>query len=83
MQDEEVKLNNIHGDALDGSITINGSYSTKENKEKPAITMSYDVDKVDVQKTFYAFNTVQKLMPIGKFLGREINIGFIGKWKTR
>ncbi len=72
VQDEKVKLNNIRGDALDGSITINGSYSTKENKEKPAIAMSYEVDKVDIQKTFYAFNTVQKLMPIGKFLGGKL-----------
>ncbi|MEO6000215.1 MAG: AsmA-like C-terminal region-containing protein, partial [Chitinophagaceae bacterium] len=72
VQDEKVKLHNIRGDALDGSITINGSYSTKENKEKPAIAMSYEVDKVDIQKTFYAFNTVQKLMPIGKFLGGKL-----------
>ncbi len=72
VQDEKVKLNNIHGDALDGSIAMNGSYSTKENKDKPAISMSYDVDKVDIQKTFYAFNTVQKLMPIGKFLSGKL-----------
>lgn len=72
VQDESVKLNNIRGDALDGSVTINGSYSTKENKAKPAIAMSYNVDKVDIQKTFYAFNTVQKLMPIGKFLAGKL-----------
>ena len=72
VKNEEVKLNNIHGNALDGSITINGTYSTLENKTKPAITMSYAVDKVDIQKTFYAFNTVQKLMPIGKFLAGKL-----------
>ena len=72
IEDEGVKLNNIHGNALDGEISINGSYSTKENKLKPAIFMSYNVDKVDIQKTFYAFNTVQKLMPIGKFLAGKL-----------
>ncbi|MEO6137028.1 MAG: AsmA-like C-terminal region-containing protein [Ginsengibacter sp.] len=72
IEDEGVKLNNIHGKALDGDITINGSYSTKENKLKPAISMSYNVDQVDIQKTFYAFNTVQKLMPIGKFLAGKL-----------
>lgn len=72
INDETIKMNNIHGDALDGGITIKGSYSTKENKKKPAITMSYNVDKVDIQKTFYAFNTVQTLMPIGKFLAGKL-----------
>ena len=72
INDETVKLKNIHGDALDGGITINGSYSTKENKKKPSITMSYNVDKVDIQKTFYAFNTVQTLMPVGKFLAGKL-----------
>ena len=73
IEDEAVKLNNVHGNALDGDITINGSYSTKENKEKPAIAMNYNVDKVDIQKTFYAFNTVQKLMPVGKFLAGKLS----------
>lgn len=72
LKNEEVKLNNIHGKALDGSITINGTYSTRENKAKPAIAMSYAVDKVDIQKTFFAFNTVQKLMPIGRFLSGKL-----------
>lgn len=70
--DEAVKLNNISGNALDGIIKINGSYSSKENKAKPVIAMSYDVAGVDIQKTFYAFNTAQKLMPIGKFLAGKL-----------
>ncbi len=72
INDETVKLNDIRGDALDGNMTINGSYSTKESKTKPAISMSYNVNQVDIQKTFYAFNTVQKLMPIGKFLAGKL-----------
>ncbi len=66
--DETVKLNNVKANALDGTMIINGSYSTKENKKKPDIAFSYDLKGLDVQKTFYAFNTVQKLMPIGKFI---------------
>lgn len=70
--DEAIKLNDISGQALDGTIKINGSYSTKDNKSKPAIAMSYNVAGVDIQKTFYAFNTAQKLMPIGKFLAGKL-----------
>lgn len=72
VKDEAVKLNNVSGNALDGTIKINGLYSTKESKTKPAIAMSYDVAKVDIQKTFYAFNTAQKLMPIGKYLSGKL-----------
>jgi len=70
--DETVKLSNIKADALDGTMTVNGSYSTKENKKKPAIALSYDVKGLDIQKTFYAFNTVQKLMPAGKFIDGKL-----------
>lgn len=72
VNDETVKLNDIRGDALDGSMSISGSYSTKESKTKPAIALTYNVNQVDIQKTFYAFNTVQKLMPIGKFLAGKL-----------
>lgn len=72
LEDEAVRLKDINGSALDGTININGSYSTKENKDKPAIAMSYNVNKVDIQKTFYAFNTAQKLMPIGKYLAGKL-----------
>ncbi len=70
--DETVKLININGNFQDGKIIINGWYSTKENKAKPSIAMSYDVAGVDIQKTFNAFNTAQKLMPIGKFLAGKL-----------
>ena len=71
--DETVKMTNIKGNALDGQMTINGSYSTKINKKKPEISLSYDVKNVDVQKTFQAFNTIQKLMPVGEYLGGKMS----------
>ncbi|HEX6180858.1 MAG TPA: AsmA-like C-terminal region-containing protein, partial [Chitinophagaceae bacterium] len=79
--DETVKMNNIKGNALDGTMQINGSYSTKTDKKKPDIALSYDVKGLDVQKTFYAFNTVQKLMPAGQFLAGKLSsqLNFTGK----
>lgn len=72
LADETVKLQNVKTDALDGTMTFNGSYSTKTNKKDPAISINYDVKDVNVQKAFYAFNTVQKLMPIGQFLDGKL-----------
>lgn len=73
LADETVKLNNVKGNALDGTIDIGGYYSTKLSKKKPDISLTYNVKNVDIQKTFIAFNTVQKLMPIGKFLAGKLS----------
>ncbi len=73
LNDQAVKLQNVKTETLDGAITFNGSYSTKADKKNPAIALSYDVKDVSVQKAFLAFNTVQKLMPIGKFLTGNVN----------
>ena len=81
IKDETVSITNVKSNALDGTINLNGLYSTKLSKKKPDISLSYDVKGLDVQKTFNAFNTVQKLMPVGKFLGGKINsqLSFTGK----
>lgn len=73
MNDETVKLRDIKTEALDGTMIVNGSYSTKTNKKEPDISMSYDVKDVDVQKAFLSYNTVQKLMPVGQFLAGKLN----------
>lgn len=72
LKDETVALKDVKMNALDGSIGLNGSYSTRVSKTKPDITLAYDVQNLDVQKTFNAFNTVQKLMPIGKFIAGKL-----------
>jgi hypothetical protein len=72
IKDQTVTLKNISTQALDGTIAIDGSYSTKANKKNPAISLTYDVNNLDIQKTFYAFNTVQKIMPVGKFISGKM-----------
>jgi hypothetical protein len=81
LKDETVKLQNVQTEALDGTIAFDGSYSTKQNKTKPDISLSYDIKDVDVQKAFYAYNTLQKLMPVGKFLAGKLSSQFsmVGK----
>lgn len=72
VSDETVTMADVKGNALDGSIMINGTYSTRASKTEPAISLMYNVDRVDVQKTFNAFNTVQALMPIGKYIAGKL-----------
>lgn len=73
LKNETVNFNNVKGNAMDGSIVINGDYSTLTNKTKPDIGLSYTIKDMSVQKVFYAFNTVQALMPIGKFLDGKLS----------
>jgi len=79
--DETVKLNNITANALDGTMAVNGSYSTKKSKTNPDISLSYDVKGIKKKKTFLAFNTVQKLMPVAGFLSGKLSsqLSFTGK----
>ncbi len=73
ISDETVQLNNLKADGLDGTLTINGTYSTKESRKNPEIALSYNVEGLDVQKTFFAFNTAQKIMPVGKFISGKLS----------
>jgi hypothetical protein len=84
ISDETASIVNVKGNALDGVVIINGSYSTKESKTNPAIAFDYDVQGVDIQKTFATVNTVQKIMPIAKFINGKMTSqlsmhGFIGQ----
>jgi hypothetical protein len=71
--DETVQLQNVTANALDGTMAVNGSYSTKADKLRPDINLAYDVKGLNIEKTFKAFNTVQKLMPIGQFLSGKMS----------
>jgi hypothetical protein len=72
VKDETVAIQHLKANALQGTMEINGSYSTKNSKTNPDINLAYNVQELDVQQTFNTFNTVQKLMPIGKFLNGKI-----------
>ena len=71
--DETVKLEDVRAEGLDGVMLLTGGYSTKLSKKTPVFAMAYDLQKLDVQKTFYAFNSVQKLMPAGKYIAGKFS----------
>lgn len=70
---EAAQLKNVSTETLGGTMALNGSYSTLLNKLNPEIALTYDVKNLDVQKTFLAYNTVQKLMPIAQFLDGKLS----------
>ena len=70
---EAIQLINVKANGMDGDIILDGSYSTLESREHPEIALTYDAKGLDVQKTFFAFNTVRKIMPVAKFIAGNIN----------
>jgi hypothetical protein len=63
---KKVDVTNLKLGLLGGNVLMNGYYETT-NPKKPTVNMSFKVDNFDIQKTFGAFNTVQKLAPIGQY----------------
>lgn len=73
LEDEKVTLKNVTTSVLGGNVLLNGSYSTKIHKSEPDIGFTYDIKNMDIQKAFQSYNTIQALMPIGKFLSGTLN----------
>ncbi len=62
----KVDMTNLNLGLLGGKVLMNGYYETT-NPKKPTVDLSFKVDNFDIQKTFAAFNTVQKIAPIGQY----------------
>ena len=73
INEEVIALKDVQMEALDGKLMASGFYSTKKDKKNPDISFNYDVRGLNIQKTFLAFNTVQKLMPMGQFVDGKMN----------
>jgi len=73
ISDQTVQLHHVKANGLDGDIALEGTYSTLESREHPEIALNYEVKKLDIQKTFYAFNTIRKIMPVAKFMAGNLN----------
>ena len=81
IRNQVVNLQNVSGKSLDGSMKIDGYYSTLKDKKNPDIQFDYDLQNVDVQKTFTTFNTVKKIMPVAKYISGKVtsNMSMTGK----
>ncbi|HRU61174.1 MAG TPA: AsmA-like C-terminal region-containing protein [Bacteroidia bacterium] len=66
VRDESVRMSGVNMQLMDGTMAMNGSYSTK-NPKAPDIDFSMDIKNFDMQKTVATFNTVEKLAPMAKY----------------
>lgn len=70
IKDKTISLSGFGFDMLDGSVVMNGSYSSK-NIKNPDFGFDFNINKMDIKKSFATFVTVQKFAPIaGKCNGK-------------
>jgi vacuolar-type H+-ATPase subunit H len=58
------RLENLGMNMLDGAITMNGTYDTRE--EEPYVDFKYDIRDLDIKKTTESFEIIATMAPIAK-----------------
>lgn len=76
VKDQAVVIEDATASTLGGKMAISGGYDTKD-AENPAFNLKYDLQNMDFQKTFKAFNSFQVLAPIGAFIAGNFNTSLI------
>jgi hypothetical protein len=66
VKDKTIYFKNMRMNMLDGTIRMDGSYTTNDPK-KPKVDVDFGIEKMDIQKAFSTFNTVKLLAPVAKF----------------
>jgi len=72
IKDETVHFENMALEILDGTIKMNGSYSSADLK-KPAVDINFGIEKMSIQKAFQTFNTIKLLAPIAQYTKGEFS----------
>ncbi len=73
LKDETVSFKNVSLNTLDGTVGMNGSYSSKDIS-KPKVDMFFSIKQMNIQKAFQTFNTVKKLAPIAEKTSGQFNM---------
>jgi hypothetical protein len=62
----KVDMRDVKMNTLDGSLVVNGTYDTG-NEKRPHSSLDLQMTDIDIPKAFKTFNTMQKLAPIAKY----------------
>ncbi|HEY4799648.1 MAG TPA: AsmA-like C-terminal region-containing protein [Bacteroidia bacterium] len=66
IKDGMVKMNNLKMNTMQGSMVMNGTYST-QNPKIPKVNFDLNISDFDIPTTFNNFNTVKTLAPVAKY----------------
>ncbi|OIP03682.1 MAG: hypothetical protein AUJ97_04150 [Bacteroidetes bacterium CG2_30_32_10] len=65
IKDQQVILENLKMNLLNGQMTVSGSYGT-QNSKQPLLDFMLDMKNFDIPQTYKTFVTFQKLAPIAE-----------------
>ncbi len=74
IKDGKVILEDLFMNTLQGSLELNGEYSTQDIKA-PLIDFGIQANSIDIPSTFKAFSVIKKLAPIAKIATGKVTIG--------
>ncbi len=66
IRDGKADMKDLRMKTLDGSLLVNGTYDTK-NEKRPHSALDLQLTDIDIPKAFKTFNTLQKLAPVAKY----------------
>ncbi len=72
VKDQTLTLQDVKFNAMQGQMTINGTYSTKVPNE-PFIDLAMNVSSIEISETFKNFLTIEKLAPIASKASGKIS----------
>ena len=75
VRDGIANMNGLQMNALDGTMVLNGEYNTRDITT-PMVELDMQLRDIDVQQSFYAFNTVQKLAPVAEMTRGKATVNF-------
>jgi hypothetical protein len=69
---KKLDFNNVVMSLLGGTFTLNGDYNSL-NPTQPAADVKVTINKVEIPAMFSSFATVQKFVPVAKFMSGTMN----------
>jgi uncharacterized protein involved in outer membrane biogenesis len=76
VKDGALAFKNLSGNALGGSLVLNGSYSTAANPQNPKVAMDMKLSNVSFAETFKSVEMVQKFAPIFEKIAGNYSMNF-------
>lgn len=73
LKNSRLGLDNLKMNLLDGRLVTTGSYNS-ENIKNPEADFLFQMDNIDITKTFESFESVQRLAPFAKYCNGRINL---------
>lgn len=71
IKDETVTISNLTTQMFDGTMSINGNVSTKN--EKPNFNLNLGIDEFDISKSFKGMDLLTSIAPIANILDGKLN----------